>query len=82
MHNPNCLHNFRFVIELVTATMLPLIPKEAYSTDQFSRQYNTSCTSCHTAFPKLNDIGLAFKDAGFQFSEEDTSFIATPRRHS
>ncbi|MGC2183705.1 MAG: hypothetical protein WA637_10520 [Terriglobales bacterium] len=79
MHNPNCLHNFRFVIALVTATMLPLIPKEAYSTDQFSRQYNTSCTSCHTAFPKLNDIGLAFKDAGFQFSEEDTSFIATPQ---
>ena len=35
--------------------------------------------SCHTAFPKLNDIGLAFKDAGFQFSEEDASFIATPR---
>lgn len=79
MRSPNCLHNFRFLITLVTVAMLLLIPKEAYSTDQFSRQHNTSCTTCHTAFPKLNDIGLAFKDAGFQFSEEDASFIATPQ---
>jgi len=27
----------------------------------------------------LNDVGIAFKDAGFQFPEEDASFIATPR---
>jgi hypothetical protein len=46
---------------------------------QFSRQYNTSCNTCHTVFPKLNDVGIAFKDAGFQFPEEDASFIATPR---
>jgi hypothetical protein len=70
---------FGFLITLVTVTMLLLITKQAASTDQFSRQYNTSCTTCHTAFPKLNDIGLAFKDAGFQFSEEDASFIATPQ---
>jgi hypothetical protein len=79
MRHPNCSHNVRFIVTLVTVAMMPLIPNEASSTDQFSRQYNTSCTTCHTAFPKLNDIGLAFKDAGFQFSEEDASFIATPQ---
>ena len=33
----------------------------------FSRQYGTSCTTCHIDFPKLNDFGKAFKDAGFKF---------------
>ena len=27
----------------------------------FSRQYGTSCSTCHVDFPKLNDFGEAFK---------------------
>jgi hypothetical protein len=56
-----------------------VVPREASGTAQFSRQYNSSCNTCHTAFPRLNDVGTAFKDDGFQFSEEDFTFIATPR---
>ena len=37
----------------------------------FSRQFATSCMTCHIDFPKLNDFGKAFKDAGFQFPKED-----------
>lgn len=44
----------------------------------FSRQYGTSCTTCHIDFPKLNDFGKAFKDAGFKFPKNDEDFIKVP----
>jgi len=44
----------------------------------FSRQYGTSCSTCHVDFPKLNDFGKAFKDAGFKFPKDDESFVKVP----
>lgn len=44
----------------------------------FSRQYQTSCSTCHLDFPKLNDFGKAFKDAGFKFPTDDETFIKIP----
>jgi len=44
----------------------------------FSRQYGTSCSTCHLDFPKLNDFGKAFKDAGFKFPKDDETFIKVP----
>jgi hypothetical protein len=44
----------------------------------FSRQYQTSCATCHIDFPKLNDFGKAFKDAGFKFPKEDETFLKVP----
>lgn len=44
----------------------------------FSRMYGTSCTTCHLDFPKLNDFGKAFKDAGFKFPKDDESMIKIP----
>src|SRR5208337_2587770 len=51
----------------------------AFAGPQFSRQYNTSCNTCHTVYPKLNDFGKVFLDAGFQFPEEDLSLIEQPQ---
>ncbi len=44
----------------------------------FARQYGTSCATCHVDFPKLNDFGKAFKDAGFKFPKDDESFLKIP----
>src|SRR5271167_2292635 len=44
----------------------------------FSRMYGTSCSTCHIDFPKLNDFGKAFKDAGFKFPKDDESMIKIP----
>ena len=44
----------------------------------FSRQYGTSCSTCHVDFPKLNDFGKAFKDAGFKFPKDDETFMKIP----
>ena len=40
--------------------------------------YGTSCSTCHLDFPKLNDFGKAFKDAGFKFPKEDESMLKIP----
>lgn len=37
----------------------------------FSRTYRTGCTTCHTAAPKLNALGEAFRLNGYRFPEND-----------
>jgi hypothetical protein len=44
----------------------------------FARMYGISCSTCHIDFPKLNDFGKAFKDAGFKFPKDDESRIKIP----
>jgi hypothetical protein len=40
--------------------------------------YGTSCSTCHIDFPKLNDFGKAFKDAGFKFPKDDEQMLKIP----
>ena len=63
---------FTFVLTVVWLT------GSSYAIPAFSRQYGTSCTTCHVNFPKLNDFGKAFKDAGFKFPKGDEDFIKVP----
>jgi hypothetical protein len=55
-----------------------LAPEKGQAIPAFARQYQTSCTTCHSDFPKLNDFGKAFKDAGFKFPNDDETFIKVP----
>ena len=67
------------IVSLLVATfVLLLFPTSGYAIPAFSRQYGTSCTTCHLDFPKLNDFGKAFKDAGFKFPKDDESFLKVP----
>lgn len=34
----------------------------------FARKYSASCTTCHTAWPKLNSFGRQFKENGYKFA--------------
>jgi hypothetical protein len=52
--------------------------RRANAIPAFSRLYGTSCSTCHLDFPKLNDFGKAFKDAGFKFPKDDESMIKIP----
>ena len=63
-----------FLVVLVALSFLP----SASAIPAFSRRYGTSCTTCHSDFPKLNDFGKAFKDAGFKFPKDDESFLKEP----
>src|SRR5438046_2425999 len=55
-----------------------LIAPKANAIPAFSRQYQTSCSTCHIDFPKLNDFGKAFKDAGFKFPKDDETLLKIP----
>jgi hypothetical protein len=71
----------RFLIPsciLAVPLLLSLVSTRSYAIPAFSRQYGTSCTTCHLDFPKLNDFGKAFKDAGFKFPKDDETFLKTP----
>jgi hypothetical protein len=63
-----------FVAVLVALSLSP----SAGAVPVFSRRYGTSCTTCHTDFPKLNGFGKAFKEAGFEVPKDDESFLKTP----
>ncbi len=62
---------------VLTAIVL-LLTGSSYAIPAFSRQYGTSCATCHVDFPKLNDFGKAFKDAGFKFPKDDEGFLKVP----
>lgn len=42
------------------------LPVKAQATAQWARKYNTSCSTCHTVFPRLNYYGEKFMRNGFQ----------------
>ena len=63
-----------FCSAIFVCTMVP----SASAIPPFARQYGTSCSTCHIDFPKLNDFGKAFKDAGFKFPKNDEDFIKIP----
>ena len=62
---------FLFVLPL-------LLPSASRAIPAFARQYGTSCATCHIDFPKLNDFGKAFRDAGFKFPQDDSAMLKIP----
>jgi hypothetical protein len=66
------------VLLLAIGVVVLLVTQKSEAIPPFARKYHTSCTTCHIDFPKLNDFGKAFKDAGFKFPSDDESFIKTP----
>ena len=74
--NWSCRH--KFIYTLFASMFLLLWTNSASAIPAFSRLYGTSCTTCHLDFPKLNDFGKAFKDAGFKFPKDDESMIKIP----
>lgn len=53
-------------------------PTNSHAIPAFARLYQTSCATCHSDFPKLNDFGKAFKDAGFKFPVDDEGMLKIP----
>ncbi len=51
-----------------------LIPTDAEAIPVFARKYGMSCNSCHTMFPKLSKMGVAFRERGFRFAPGKDDF--------
>ena len=71
------------IVAIVTGTMIAIwtmftsVP-DSSAIPAFSRKYQTSCTTCHSNYPELNDFGEAFKKNGFKFPKDDESFVKEP----
>lgn len=59
---------------LLAVGSVALIPTEAEAIPVFARKYGMSCNSCHTMFPKLTKMGVAFRERGFRFAEGKDDF--------
>lgn len=58
------------VLIVLAATALP-----ARAIPAFARKYQTSCQTCHIAFPKLNPFGEAFRLRGYRMPGETEEMI-------
>ena len=59
---------------LLKGTMLLLIligagAQSALAVPSFARKYQTSCATCHYAYPKLNYFGKAFRNNGYRYPD-------------
>jgi hypothetical protein len=54
---------------LVWAVVLVIVmgPEVAQAIPTFARRYETSCQTCHVAYPKLTPFGEAFRRNGYRF---------------
>ncbi|MGE5185971.1 MAG: hypothetical protein ACM31C_28135 [Acidobacteriota bacterium] len=48
---------------------------QAWAVPAFARKYKTSCTTCHTIFPKLNPFGEQFRRNGYRFPGIDSDVV-------
>lgn len=56
----------RFIVFLAPLFAL-LWAGSAHAIPAFARKYDKPCSTCHTAWPQLNNAGRMFKEAGYQF---------------
>jgi hypothetical protein len=59
---------FRSLVFLAFAlalTLALLAPRSGRALPLWARQYSMPCTSCHLAFPRLNDFGMGFRQRGY-----------------
>ena len=60
---------------LAALLLLLFFVEQAHAIPVFARKYGTSCITCHTMYPKLNDVGEAFRRNGYQFPSEDEILV-------
>jgi hypothetical protein len=63
------------VVATLLAFLFVILNQEARAIPSFARKYETSCQTCHVAFPKLNAFGEAFRANGYRFPEEEEDVV-------
>lgn len=60
------------------AVLACAVGQPAFGVPAFARKYETSCMTCHVAYPKLNAFGEAFRLDGYQIPETETELRKDP----
>ena len=61
-------------LALAAAGAVALAALPASAIPSFARKYGTSCTTCHTVYPKLTPFGEGFRRNGFRFPGVDSDY--------
>ena len=59
------------ILAFPLAMAMTLVAKEASAIPAFARQTGMSCSSCHDAWPRLNDFGELYRDRGYRTATSD-----------
>jgi hypothetical protein len=73
-----CSARAQYGLWCICLLLFLVFPTSSHAIPAFARLYQTSCATCHSDFPKLNDFGKAFKDAGFKFPVDDEGMLKVP----
>lgn len=60
---------------LAAVAVAALLSAPAHALPTFARKYGTSCTTCHTVYPKLTPFGEAFRRNGYRFPGVDSDYV-------
>lgn len=63
------------LIPIFTAFIMMCGVGQAWAIPAFARKYKTSCTTCHTIFPKLSPFGEQFRRNGYRFPGIDSDAV-------
>ncbi|MCC6545371.1 MAG: porin [Nitrospirae bacterium] len=64
-----------FVATLLCNLVLLNWANDASAIPTFARKHNMPCSSCHAAFPKLNDFGRHFRENGYRMPGDKGTYI-------
>jgi len=65
-------------VPLLLTAILVASPDTASAIPAFARKYETSCQTCHIAYPKLNSFGEAFRLLGYKMPGETEAQVKQP----
>jgi len=57
----------------VVLFLLGFFWQSAQAIPAFSRKHDTQCTTCHSAWPSLNDMGRNYKENGYRLTRENSN---------
>lgn len=56
---------------LLVCLVLAALTENVQAVPSNARKYQTSCATCHEAFPRLNSVGTAFRNNGYRFVDDE-----------
>lgn len=62
-------------IALLAGLFAVALSAPAEAIPSFARKYGTSCTTCHTVYPKLTPFGEAFRRNSYRFPGVDSDYV-------
>jgi hypothetical protein len=62
-------------LAMLAALLVAALSVPAQAIPSFARKYGTSCSTCHTVYPKLTPFGEAFRRNSFRFPGVDSDYV-------